>query len=187
MKIVLTVLAAGILTDNLLFSKLIGVEEKSIGILSVLKRCAAVSAVAFLSCAALYPFRTFVLEHFNLGVFSALAAAVFVGIIFGVVSLISRLFIKPVFEYLKSEFYPLIVSSLLVVTGLIDIGNSVVTGYLTALIYFLASLIGFTLASVMLYIIPSHLDKEAIPKAVRGLPLILIIVALFSMALGSLA
>lgn len=187
MKIVLTILAAGILTDNLLFSKLIGIGQADKSFSSLLKRCVAVSAISFLSCLALYPFSAFVLEPFGLDAFSTLAAAVFVGVVFGSAGLISGFFMKPVFKFLKEEFYSLLVSSLLVVISLVNIENSLVTGYFTAALYFAASLVGFTVATIILNMISSYFDTDALPKAVRGLPLILIIAALFSMALGSLA
>lgn len=187
MSTFITLLAAAVLSENIVFTKALGFgdaarEEKSL--LALLKKCATVAAFMLAATLITYPLINLVLIPLK-GRFLAplLSVLVICGIIFGV-RLLADKFLPILGRFLNKNSHLLYCSSILLGVCLMNFESLLITNYLWAILYTLASAVGFTLASLLFFGLSPRLSDESLPQSVRGVPATLIVAALLSMALG---
>ena len=187
MKTLITVLVAGIFTSNLITYNLLGVEVLEKGrdktLLDHLKR-GLVTAVLLVGFTAVsYPLGKWVIEPLGLGFLSSLIYIIIIlGALFGI-TLAAEKFIPCLGKYLDAEaLLPVILA-----VCLLNMSSELVTNYGIALLYALICSAGYILVSVIAFAVCERLSTAELPSAVKGLPIILIILSLISLAFGGFA
>lgn len=185
MIVFISTLVAGILTDNIVLSGLFGIDDTikpEASIKDVVKRCGLLGALLFLSSAVYYPLVTWVLKPLGLDCLATLLCILVIfGLSFGAFTLFERFL--PVVYKVIAPYRGLMSCSVVILGGCLSLFSSeAVTGYLTALLYSLALVLGFLLVSVIFWGIRDLLKGDSVPASVKGLPLSLIVAALLSMA-----
>lgn len=186
----IALLMAGIFTDNIVTSKLLGIEdasENSGSALSLIKKCGVLTALLVLSTAVSYPVTEYILVLLGLGYLSSLAAVIIICGLLAAADIISKKYLPTVYEFLEKNRRVLVCSSVVLGMCLSAAQNELVTGYLSALVFAAATGIGFALVSFVFYGIRHRLDASDLPEAVKGLPVTLVIASLISMAFSGLA
>ena len=189
MNTFLTVLAAGILTDNILLSKLLGYEllDNDATPLTITKRSGATTAFLVLSTAVTYPLINWVLLPLKLSYLSTLCSIIIIcGILFGAFKLTKK-FCAPISRFFEKNQKLLTCSTALLGVCLLSFENEYVTGYFSALLYILSVGVGFLLVSIIMSAIHERLKMSDLPKCIQGLPITLLIASLLSLAFGGLA
>ena len=181
MKIFITLLISGIFTNNIITHSLLGVEEleksKTKPVITLLKDCAVFT----------YPVLRWVLAPLKLEYLSALVCvALICAVIFGVYELTKR-FLPKIYSIIKENGNMLACSPAVLGLCLMNLGSELITGYPQALLYSVISGIGFTVVSLMFYMINQRIYESNLSDTVRGLPMTLIIAAIISLAFGGLA
>ena len=191
MKIFITLLISGIFTNNIITHSLLGVEElpkcKTKTILTLLKDCAVLTALLFVSTAITYPVLRWVLAPLKLEYLSALVCvALICAVIFGVYELTKR-FLPKINSIIKENGNMLACSPAVLGLCLMNLDSELITSYPQALLYSVFSGIGFTAVSLIFYMINQRIYESNLSDTVRGLPMTLIIAAIISLAFGGLA
>ncbi|MBO5873110.1 MAG: hypothetical protein J6Q56_02775 [Clostridia bacterium] len=189
MNTFLTVLTAGILTDNILLSKLLGFEllDNDISPLTITKRSGAITSFLILSTAVTYPLINWVLLPLGIDYLSTLCSIIIIcGILFGAFKLAKK-FCTPISVFFERNQKLLTCSTVLLGVCLLNFENEYVTGYFSALLYSLSVGIGFLLVSIIMSAIHERLKSSDLPKCIQGLPITLLTASLLSLAFGGLA
>lgn len=185
MSIFLSVVAAAVLTDNIMLSSLLGFEQatdKSPSFTEILKRCGITAAIVFLSSAVSYPVIKWVLPLLGLEVLTGLICVLVIcGLIFAAFTL-TKLFLPAVYGFLNGYKAVTTCSALVLGICLKLFSSSAVSDYATALLYAVFSMIGFLLVSLVFWSLRGVLNSEELPRSLRGLPVTLLVAALISMA-----
>ena len=187
MKTLITLLVAGIFTSNLITSNLLGAEVLEKGrdktLLDVLKRGLVTVALLVGFTAVTYPLGKWVIEPLGLGFLSALIyILIILGSLFGI-CLATDKFIPCLKNYLDAEA----VLPVVLAVCLLNMSSELVTSYGIALLYALICSAGYILVSVIVFAVCERLSTAELPSAVKGLPIILIILSLISLAFGGFA
>ena len=191
MKILMTLFFAGIFTNNIITANLLGIDslhyssKKSFS--SLLKNCALLTVLLFVSSAATYPVFKYVLAPLKLGYLSALVCVILISLILFAVYFLSGKFSPKLYSLLKTCFKPKTGLPILFGLCLLNTGNEIITSYPLALLYSVITGLGFTLTTVIFISIHRRLAESDIPEVLRGLPMTLIIAALISLAFGGFA
>ncbi len=191
MKILMTLFFAGIFTNNIITANLLGIDslhyssKKSFG--SLLKNCALLTVLLFVSSAVTYPVFKYVLAPLKLGYLSALVCVILISLILFAVYFLSGKFSPKLYSLLKTCFKPKTGLPILFGLCLLNAGNEIITSYPLALLYSVITGLGFTLTTVIFISIHRRLAESDIPEVLRGLPMTLIIAALISLAFGGFA
>ena len=185
MSNVITIVLAGILTENMVLSKFLGICP----FLSVSKKTdtavsmgIAVTLVMLISTAVTYPIQVYVLDRFGL---SYLQTIVFILIIAALVQLVEiflKKYIPPLYTAL-GIYLPLITTNCAVLgITMLNFTNARIHNYGEALLNALGAGLGFLLAMFIFAGVRSRLEKSDIPEALKGLPITLISAAIVSLS-----
>lgn len=191
MKILMTLFFAGIFTNNIITANLLGIDslhyssKKSFS--SLLKNCALLTVLLFVSSAVTYPVFKYVLAPLKLGYLSALVCVILISLILFAVYFLPGKFSPKLYSLLKTYFKPKTGLPILFGLCLLNTGNEIITSYPLALLYSVITGLGFTLTTVIFISIHRRLAESDIPEVLRGLPMTLIIAALISLAFGGFA
>ncbi len=190
MSIFFSVMVAGILTDNILLSGLLGFEEASApenSILNILKKCGFTEALAFLSTLISYPLVKWVLKPLNLDILGPLLCVLVIcGICFAAF-ILTKMFLPSVYKTLNHYKQVITCSALVLGICMKNFTADYVLGFGTSLVYSVAAMLGFLLVSVIFWGIRDFLTDESLPETVKGLPITLLAAALLSMAFQGFA
>jgi len=188
MQGILTILIAGIFTDNFILSRFLGVCP-FLGVSKRLDTSAwmglAVTFVMLLATAVTYPLHAYILLPLGLGF---LQTIVFILIIAALVQLLEIILKKylPILHRALGIYLPLITTNCAVI-GVTLLHFSQGYNYMEALIHAIASGIGFLIAMVMFAGVRSRLDTCNVPKSLQGLPITLIAASIMSLSFMGLA
>lgn len=191
MKILMTLLFAGIFTNNIITANLLGIDSlhysKKESFSSALKNCALLTALLFVSSAVTYPVFKWVLAPLKLGYLSALVCVILISLILFAVRFLSGKFLPKLYSFLNTFLKTK--TGLPIVFGLclLNTGNEIITSYPLALLYSVITGLGFTLTTVIFISVHRRLAESDIPQIISGLPMTLIIAALISLAFGGFA
>ena len=185
MSNVITIVLAGILTENMVLSKFLGICP----FLGVSKKTdtavsmgIAVTLVMLISTAVTYPIQVYVLDRFGL---SYLQTIVFILIIAALVQLV-EIFLKKYMPPLYTAlgiYLPLITTNCAVLgITMLNFTNARIHNYGEALLNALGAGLGFLLAMFIFAGVRSRLEKSDIPEALKGLPITLISAAIVSLS-----
>lgn len=185
-----TLLVAGIFTDNVITAKLLGVDElyeNDGSTVALLKKCGALTALLMLSVLITYPLYALVLSPLGLEYLSAFVTVIVICAVLVAAFLLSKRFLPVLYGFLKDNSRILTCSAVVLGLCLNTFQNELITGYLTAIIYTVASAVGFTLVSLIFYAIRERLEGTDLPECVKGLPITLLIASLLSLAFSGLS
>ncbi len=186
MDTVITLIFAGLLTDNVVLSKLFLVSEsqKKQTISSILIKSGILATLMVLSVACTYPIIKWVLTPLSIGFLAPLIALLIVcGIIFAAF-LLSRAFVPTLYSTLGAEREFFVCFAAVLCLNLNVFGVEYIAGYLGAFLYAVVSALGFMLVSFIFFGLRTALSKTDIPEILCGLPITLLIASLLSMAFG---
>ena len=190
-RTVVTIILAGILTDNYVLSKFLGIcpflgVSKKLD--TAMGMSAAVIFVMVLSTAVTYPIQRFVLEALGL---EYLQTVVFILIIAALVQLIEIALRKymPALHASLGVYLPLITTNcavlgcaILVTENYGSAAYSFGTGYLYALSCAFGSGVGFLVAMAIFAGVRRRIESSDIPDTLQGLPITLISASLVAMS-----
>ena len=179
----LTVLLAGILTENMVLSKFLGIcpflgTSKKVG--TTFSMSLAVTAVMIIATAVTYPIYAYLLYPLGL---SYLQTIVFILVIAALVQLLEILlkkYSKPIYNAL-GIYLPLITTNCAVL-GITILNFTKEYNYIESLINALAAGLGFMLALIIFAGVRKRLETSDIPEFLKGLPITLIAAAIVALS-----
>jgi len=183
MSSLITIFLAGILTDNMVLSKFLGIcpflgVSKKVN--TALSMSIAVIFVMVMATAATYPIYAYILLPNNLGY---LQTIVFILIIAALVQFIEtalKKFSPPIYSAL-GIYLPLITTNCAVLgITLLNFTNEL--SYLEAMFNALGAGVGFMVALVLFAGVRQRLESCDIPECLQGLPITLISASLVSLS-----
>ncbi|MBE6810220.1 MAG: RnfABCDGE type electron transport complex subunit A [Ruminococcaceae bacterium] len=179
---IVSILLAGILTNNMVLSKFLGIcpflgVSKKVN--TALSMSIAVTLVMVIATAVTWPIYTYLLYP-N---FTYLQTVVFILVIAAIVQLIEvflKKFIKPIYNAL-GIYLPLITTNCAVL-GITMLNITDGLNFGLSLVNALAAGLGFMLAMILFAGVRSKLDTADIPEFLKGLPITLIAAALVALS-----
>lgn len=183
MQIFVTILISGILTDNFVLSKFLGIcpflgvskkTDTAIGM------SAAVTFVMILATAVTYPLYKYVLVPQNLDYLQTILFILVIAALVQLVEIILKKYIPVLYKAL-GIYLPLITTNCAVLgVTILHFTNDYT--YVQALVNALAAGIGFLIAMIMFSGVRGRLETCDIPETFKGLPITLIAAAIVSMS-----
>lgn len=179
---IVSILLAGILTNNMVLSKFLGIcpflgVSKKVN--TALSMSIAVTLVMVIATAATWPIYTYLLA----GRFDYLETVVFILVIAAIVQLIETVlkkFLPPIYRAL-GIYLPLITTNCAVLgITMLNITNQL--GFVASLFNALAAGLGFMLAMLLFSGVRTKLETADIPEFLKGLPITLLAAALVSLS-----
>ena len=177
-----SILLAGILTNNMVLSKFLGIcpflgVSKKVG--TAFSMSIAVTLVMVIATAVTWPIYTYLLYP-N---YTYLETIVFILVIAAIVQLIEivlKKYIKPIYNAL-GIYLPLITTNCAVLgITMLNITNEL--NFIQSLVNALAAGLGFMLAMILFAGVRERLETANIPEFLKGLPITLISAALVSLS-----
>lgn len=177
-----SILLAGILTNNMVLSKFLGICP-FLGVSKKVKTAfsmsIAVTLVMVIATAVTWPIDTFVLKQD----YNYLQTVVFILVIAAIVQLIEivlKKYIPPIYKAL-GIYLPLITTNCAVLgITLLNVQNSL--DFVSSLFNALAAGLGFMLAMILFAGVREKLETADVPEFLKGLPITLIAAALVSLS-----
>lgn len=188
---VVTIILAGILTDNYVLSQFLGIcpflgVSKKLN--TAMGMSAAVIFVMMLSTAVTYPIYRLILERFGL---EYLQTIVFILIIAALVQLVEIILKKymPALHQSLGVYLPLITTNcavlgcaILVTEDYSSAAYGFGAGYLYAVVCAFGSGLGFLVAMAIFAGVRKRIESSDIPETLKGLPITLIAASLVAMS-----
>ncbi len=179
---IVSILLAGILTNNMVLSKFLGIcpflgVSKKVN--TAFSMSVAVTLVMVIATAVTWPIYTYLLYP-N---FTYLQTVVFILVIAAIVQLIEvflKKFIKPIYNAL-GIYLPLITTNCAVL-GITMLNITDELNFGLSLVNALSAGLGFMLAMILFAGVRSKLDTADIPEFLKGLPITLIAAALVALS-----
>ena len=180
---IVSILLAGILTENMVLSKFLGIcpflgTSKKVG--TTFSMSLAVTAVMIIATAVTYPIYAYLLYPLGL---SYLQTIVFILVIAALVQLLEILlkkYSKPIYNAL-GIYLPLITTNCAVL-GITILNFTKEYNYIESLINALAAGLGFMLALIIFAGVRKRLETSDIPEFLKGLPITLIAAAIVALS-----
>lgn len=191
MKILIAILITGILTENYVLSKFLGICP----FLGVSKKTntamgmsAAVIFVMVLATAVTWPINKFVLEKSNLEYLQTIVFILVIAALVQLVEIVLKKYIPSLYQSL-GIYLPLITTNCAVLgVVLLNVGPVVMLGqdmqysYLQSIVNSIGAGVGFMLAMFLFSGVRERLESADIPKALKGLPITLVAASLVSLS-----
>ena len=189
MKFYIALLVMGILTQNFVLSKFLGICP-FLGVSKKLNTAVGMSAavifVMLLSTAATFPLNM-LLEKWGLGYLQTIVFILVIAALVQIVEIVLKKYMKPLYKAL-GIYLPLITTNCAVL-GVVILNVDRVTefkayhfGFSHAMIASLAAGLGFMLAMVIFSGVRSRLETADVPKFLKGLPITLIAASIVSLS-----
>ena len=180
---IVSILLAGLLTENMVLSKFLGVcpflgTSKKVD--TAFSMSLAVTAVMVIATAVTYPLYAFVLLPLNL---SYLQTIVFILVIAALVQFLETVlkkYAKPIYESL-GIYLPLITTNCAVL-GITLLNFTKGYNFFESIINALSAGLGFMLALIIFAGIRQKVDEADIPEGLKGLPITLIAASIVSLS-----
>ena len=191
MKIFIAILLTGILTENYVLSKFLGICP----FLGVSKKTntsmgmsAAVIFVMLISTAVTYPINKYILVKNNLEYLQTIVFILVIAALVQLVEIVLKKYMPPLYKSL-GIYLPLITTNCCVLgVVLINIGPVVMLGqemnysFLQAMANSLGAGLGFMLAMFLFSGVRERIESCDIPKSLQGLPITLVAASLVSLS-----
>ncbi len=180
---IVSVLLAGLLTENMVLSKFLGIcpflgTSKKLG--TAFSMSVAVTAVMVIATAVTYPLYAFVLVPLSLEYLQTLAFILVIAAIVQFLEVFLKKFVKPVYNAL-GIYLPLITTNCAVL-GITILNFTKGYGFVLSVVNALSAGLGFMLALVIFAGVRQRLETADIPPFLKGLPITLIAAALVSLS-----
>lgn len=179
----LTVLLAGILTDNYVLAKTTGICP-FLGVSKKFQQAAgmgvAVIFVMLAATAATWPIYTFLLKEFNLVYLQTIVFILVIASLVQFVEIILKKFIPPLYQSL-GVYLPLITTNCAVL-GIANENISKGRDFITSMVASLGVGLGFLIAMILFAGVRSRIENCPAPKPFRGIPITLVAASIVAMA-----
>ena len=179
----LTVLLAGILTDNYVLAKTTGICP-FLGVSKKFQQAAgmgvAVIFVMLAATAATWPIYTYLLKQFNLVYLQTIVFILVIASLVQFVEIVLKKFIPPLYQSL-GVYLPLITTN----CAVLGIANENITkgrDFVTSIVASLGVGVGFLLAMILFAGVRSRIENCPAPKPFRGIPITLVAASIVAMA-----
>ena len=182
---IITIVRAGILTENMVLSKFfgicpfLGVSKKTSTAVSM---GLAVMLVMVMATAATYPMYAYLLEPNGLGYLQTIVFILIIAALVQLVEIVLKKYIPPLYKAL-GIYLPLITTNCAVLgITMLNFTNERITNYGEALLNAFSSGLGFLLAMFIFAGVRTRLETSNIPESLKGLPITLISAAIVSLS-----
>lgn len=182
---IITIVLAGILTENMVLSKFfgicpfLGVSKKTSTAVSM---GLAVMLVMVMATAATYPMYAYLLEPNGLGYLQTIVFILIIAALVQLVEIVLKKYIPPLYKAL-GIYLPLITTNCAVLgITMLNFTNDRITNYGEALLNAFSSGLGFLLAMFIFAGVRTRLETSNIPESLKGLPITLISAAIVSLS-----
>ena len=179
----LTVLLAGILTDNYVLAKTTGICP-FLGVSKKFQQAAgmgvAVIFVMLCATAATWPIYTYLLKEFDLVYLQTIVFILVIAALVQFVEIVLKKFLPPLYKSL-GVYLPLITTN----CAVLGIANENITkgyNFVTSMVSSLGVGLGFLLAMVLFAGVRSRIENCPAPKPFRGIPITLIAASIVALA-----
>ena len=183
LRAILTVLLAGILTDNYVLVKTTGICP-FLGVSKKFQQAAgmgvAVIFVMLCATAVTWPIYTYLLASFNLVYLRTIVFILVIAALVQFVEIILKKFLPPLYKSL-GVYLPLITTNCAVL-GIAEENIDKARDFTTSMAASLGVGVGFLIAMILFAGVRSRIENCPSPKSVRGLPITLIAAAIVAMA-----
>ena len=182
---IVTIVLAGILTENMVLAKFLGICP----FLGVSKKTntavsmgIAVTLVMLLSTAVTYPIHRYLLIPNGLEYLQTIVFILVIAALVQLVEIVLKKYIPPLYTAL-GVYLPLITTNCAVLgITMLNFTNTRITNYAEALFNSLGAGLGFLLAMFIFAGVRSRLESSDIPESLKGLPITLIAAAIVSLS-----
>ncbi len=182
---IITIVLAGILTENMVLSKFLGICP----FLGVSKKTntavsmgIAVTLVMLLSTAVTYPIQVYLLDPYGLGYLQTIVFILIIAALVQLVEIVLKKYIPPLYTAL-GVYLPLITTNCAVLgITMLNFTNERITNYPEALFNALGAGLGFLFAMFIFSGVRTRLETSNIPEAMKGLPITLVSAAIVSLS-----
>ena len=182
---IITIVLAGILTENMVLSKFfgicpfLGVSKKTSTAVSM---GLAVMLVMVMATATTYPMYAYLLEPNGLGYLQTIVFILIIAALVQLVEIVLKKYIPPLYKAL-GIYLPLITTNCAVLgITMLNFTNERITNYGEALLNAFSSGLGFLLAMFIFAGVRTRLETSNIPESLKGLPITLISAAIVSLS-----
>lgn len=180
---IVTILLAGILTNNMVLSRFMGIcpflgVSKKVN--TAFSMSIAVTLVMVIATAATHPIYTYLLAPNGLEYLQTVVFILVIAAIVQLIEIVLKKYIKPIYNAL-GIYLPLITTNCAVL-GITTINIDDGLGFGLSLINALGAGIGFLLAMILFAGVRSKLDTADIPEFLKGLPITLIAAAIVALS-----
>ena len=183
MPSLLTVLLAGILTNNYVLAKTTGICP-FLGVSKKFQQAAgmgvAVIFVMLCATAATWPIYTYLLKEFDLTYLQTIVFILVIAALVQFVEIVLKKFMPPLYKSL-GVYLPLITTNCAVL-GIANENISKGYDFVTSMVSSLGVGLGFLLAMVLFAGVRSRIENCPAPKSFRGIPITLVAAAIVAMA-----
>lgn len=185
MSKILTIVLAGILTENMVLAKFLGICP----FLGVSKKTdtavsmgIAVTLVMLISTAVTYPIYANILVPRGLEYLQTIVFILIIAALVQLVEIILKKYIPPLYSAL-GIYLPLITTNCAVLgITILNFTNERITNYVEALFNALGAGLGFMLAMFIFAGVRGRLETADIPESLKGLPITLVAAAIVSLS-----
>ena len=182
---IVTIVLAGILTENMVLAKFLGICP----FLGVSKKTNtavsmgfAVTLVMLISTAVTYPIHRYLLIPNGLEYLQTIVFILVIAALVQLVEIVLKKYIPPLYTAL-GVYLPLITTNCAVLgITMLNFTNTRITNYPEALLNALGAGLGFLLAMFIFAGVRSRLETSDIPETLKGLPITLISAAIVSLS-----
>ncbi|MBQ3550056.1 MAG: RnfABCDGE type electron transport complex subunit A [Clostridia bacterium] len=182
---IITIVLAGILTENMVLSKFLGICP----FLGVSKKTntavsmgIAVTLVMLLATAVTYPIQIYILDRFGLGYLQTIVFILIIAALVQLVEIVLKKYIPPLYKAL-GVYLPLITTNCAVLgITMLNFTNERITNYPEALFNALGAGLGFLFAMFIFSGVRTRLETSNIPESLKGLPITLVSAAIVSLS-----
>ena len=182
---IITIVLAGILTENMVLSKFLGICP----FLGVSKKTntavsmgIAVTLVMLLATAVTYPIQIYILDRFGLGYLQTIVFILIIAALVQLVEIVLKKYIPPLYTAL-GVYLPLITTNCAVLgITMLNFTSERITNYPEALFNALGAGLGFLFAMFIFSGVRTRLETSNIPESLKGLPITLVSAAIVSLS-----
>lgn len=185
LKSIMPVLLAGILTENMVLAKFLGicpflgVSKKTDTALSM---SIAVIFVMVLATCATYPIYAYILMPNGLEYLQTIVFILIIAALVQLVEIVLKKFIPPIYKAL-GIYLPLITTNCCVLgITVLNFTNERITNFGLAIVNALGAGLGFMLAMILFSGVRTRIESCDIPESLQGLPITLISAAIVSLS-----
>ena len=183
MKEMLIILLSGILTQNFVLSKTLGIcpflgVSKKLN--SAVGMSLSVTFVMVMATAATWPIQTFILDKYNLGYMQTIVFILVIAALVQLVEMVLKKFVPALYRSL-GVYLPLITTNCAVL-GVAVLNIKETYSFGQSIVNALGAGLGFLLAMVLFAGVRGRMENTDVPESFKGLPITLIAAGILSMS-----
>lgn len=180
---IVSILLAGILTENMILSKFLGIcpflgTSKKVG--TAVSMSLAVTAVMVIATAVTYPLYAYVLMPLGLAYLQTIVFILVIAALVQLLEIVLKKYSKAIYNAL-GIYLPLITTNCAVL-GITLLNFTKGYGFVESLINALAAGLGFMLAMVIFAGIRGRIESSDVPEFLKGLPITLIAASIVALS-----